>query len=414
MKRSILPFLPVLAFHVFLVIFWGNNSPFGDETRYLTYANNLTNGFFVIGDNPIIHSGPGYPLVIAPFIALGIPLMFIRLLNVVFLAGTLFYLRKTFETFLSPSKAIFLVYLFAFYPTLLKWMPRIYAEALALFFLSAFMYHVLSLFQDNRVSSIHLLYSGFFLGGLALTKYIFIYVIIASIILYGAGSIATNSKALKMVLSVFLMGFLIYLPFVVNNFLVTHQVLLTGTNGAEIFYWRSTPYENEFGDWIAFDEVIGKRETLEAEDLTQIRKHHLEFIHEVYFLPLLERNKRLKKKALENIRANPLNYMRNTGASFVRLFFNYPRSYEAQKLTTFFHLIPGSILFYFTFIGVFIALKKRKEIPIKYVVLFSLGIIYLGGLTLLNGNARNLLCIIPLLFLFNAYIWHAYIKINIT
>jgi len=75
--------------------------------------------------------------------------------------------------------------------------------------------------------------------------------------------------------------------------------------------------------------------------------------------------------------------------------------------------LPGSFLFVFTVLGVLIALYNYKTMPLELWPIFLLGLLYIGELTLLNGSARNLLVISPILFLFNAYVWNCQVQIKL-
>src|SRR5207248_7142578 len=94
--RPYLVLLPLLP--MFLAVpFVGpaiNPTLYGDEAGYLHLAQNLVHGHYLTGRNneitggpqyPNLWFGPGLPLVLAPFVALHIPVSLIRLLGPVFL-----------------------------------------------------------------------------------------------------------------------------------------------------------------------------------------------------------------------------------------------------------------------------------------------------------------------------------------
>jgi len=57
-----------------------------DEARYKWFATSLTQGTYCTPEKPDVINGPGYPLVLAPLIAAGAPLIVLRGLNALFMA----------------------------------------------------------------------------------------------------------------------------------------------------------------------------------------------------------------------------------------------------------------------------------------------------------------------------------------
>ena len=83
-KNPFILFLPVLILYVVLILFFANKETTGDEGRYLMYAQNLTKGFYSPPPPAIdLGNGPGYPLILAPFVALHLPFFFMQLVNAI-------------------------------------------------------------------------------------------------------------------------------------------------------------------------------------------------------------------------------------------------------------------------------------------------------------------------------------------
>ena len=78
---SLLSFLPLLIIILIVSIILSDNSVgSGDDGRYLSFANNLLNGFYSLPKPNInLWNGPGYPLYLVPFLALSIPIVFIKI-----------------------------------------------------------------------------------------------------------------------------------------------------------------------------------------------------------------------------------------------------------------------------------------------------------------------------------------------
>jgi hypothetical protein len=72
---------PLLWFYLCIAATGWSRPPVQDETRYLGFADNLTHGFYSPPDAVQLWSGPGYPLLLAPFRAIGCGPGALRLLN---------------------------------------------------------------------------------------------------------------------------------------------------------------------------------------------------------------------------------------------------------------------------------------------------------------------------------------------
>src|SRR5690349_1086566 len=62
--------LGVAGFDVWRIAHLSAGAPVGDEWRYLYYADNLLHGFYSPHDRVFLWNGPGYPLLLAPFVGI--------------------------------------------------------------------------------------------------------------------------------------------------------------------------------------------------------------------------------------------------------------------------------------------------------------------------------------------------------
>jgi len=333
LPRNLKYFLPLLVLYLLIAILFTHHEITGDEIRHLRYATNITHGYYANPGDLEIANGPGYPLLLAPMVALGLPYWLMRSLNSFLLFGAVWYLFKALTLYLPTRPAVLGAYLFGLYPTIFKWLPQLYSEALGLLLLSGALYHAIVYVRTKKRHSRQLIYAGLLLGFLTLTKYVFIHLLLATLVVLGIGYLFTRRKEFSRYSAIFLLACLVYAPFVIYNKIATDKFMLTGDNGAEILYWRSTPYPDENGDWISFDVVQGKDQVdnLDGWAIDQLQARHLAFIQEIQDLPLSERNERMMQKAIEHLKSNPANFARNTVSSFLRLFFNFPHTYTTQK-----------------------------------------------------------------------------------
>lgn len=414
--RPLLSFLPLLVIYTVIVLLFSSNELRPDENRYLEYATNLTQGFYADTDNPEIWSGPGYPLVITPFVLAKAPFIAIQLLNVVFLIGAVVFLFKTLSMYFKPRQSIVICYLFGLYPPMLRYMVFIYTESFAILCTCGFLYYAIKLHKQASNKLQNSLISGLFLGLLVLTRVTFGYVITFALILYLVVYLFKKSKKIYHTLIILFSGFVLCVPFLIYTYSVTGQFFSWGTNGGAVLYWHSTPFENEYGDWISPTVVIDPDKEHPYYDTSKVIENHYAFIHEVEnpSHSAVQKDNLYKEKAFKNMKQYPMEYLKNTGASALRLFFEYPISYKTQSMKTYLYLLPNIFLVVFLILAAYVSLRKIRLIPmdIRFIAIISL--FYIGILILLTGRVRHLLPIVPLLVFYISFILERFTKFEIT
>jgi len=410
--KSIRYFLPLLVIYIILILVFSKESFSGDEDRHMSYAQNIVQGFYADTDNPSLRNGPGYPLGMSVFVLAKAPYIVIKLANAVFLLLAVVFFYKTLSIYLSAKKAIILSYVFGLYPPILKWIIYMHSETLALFLVCGFLYFFLKLHKNEANKKRNLSLAAIFLGTLALTKVIFAYAIIALFIFYLFVFIFKRSKKAKNSLLVLGIGFLFCIPYLGYTYAVTGEKFLWGTQGGEILYWRSTPFENEYGNWISADVVLGK-EKGDYHTTSSIIKNHGAFVESLQEYSFLEQDALYKKKAIENMKTYPKKYLQNTVASAFRLFFNYPYSYTNQKPSSFFYILPNMFLVVLIVTTLFLGCKNLSLISFEIRFIALTGAIFIGGLILLDGRVRHLIPAIPLLLFIIAVINDKFVTVSI-
>ncbi|HCN77421.1 MAG TPA: hypothetical protein DIT13_09545, partial [Verrucomicrobiales bacterium] len=90
--HGLLAALAVAAVYSTLAVLRHSDALIWDEGRYLDCARNMTRGFYATDDNPDFVNGPGYPIVLLPFVLAGAEgLLPARLLNAFFMAGAAWF-----------------------------------------------------------------------------------------------------------------------------------------------------------------------------------------------------------------------------------------------------------------------------------------------------------------------------------
>lgn len=411
--KKLVAFIPLLLIYIILIVFFSPDQLVGDEGRYVGYATNITNGFYADASDPSIRNGPAYPLVISLPILANVPYILIRFLNIGFLAMALVLFYKLLALYIKPSQIIPICYLLGLYPPLARGVTGILSESLSILLVCGFLFYFIKLNTSQSKQQKHVFLSGLFLGVLALTKVIFGYVIICGIICCCLFYLFKKSKKVKLSLFTFILSFLCCIPYLAYTQHITGKTFLWGTQGGEMLYWRSTPFEHEYGDWISPDIVLGKTASGEYEFLA-VSKNHGEFISSLEPYSAIQKDSLYKEKAVENIKKYPVKFARNTIASGFRLFYNYPYSYKPLKVSTYLYLVPNTVLITFSMIAVFLILVNIKRIPFEIQLLGILTMVFIGGLTLLDGRVRHLLPVIPILIFGIAYIFNSFLQIKLV
>ena len=388
----------------------------GDETRYIAYAENMAHGFYTDAENPNLSNGPGYPLVLLPFVALESNLLIPKLLNGIFVVLGIFFLYKTLLFYTKEKYAIIVALLIGLYPPLLNWMTALYSESLSFVLVSGFIYYFCSLYQKKKNWKTIIL-ASFCLGFLVLTKVIFFYVLLFGAIILAILFLIKKQSNTNRALFVAIGAFVVTSPFLIYAYSVTGKVFYLGTRGGEILYHRATPFENEYGNWFSPNKILDvakDKTSKKTENLSLLIANHEAFYRKLDPLSNMQKDSALKAKAIENMKKHPLKYVKNTAANTTRFLFNIPNSYKTQSFKVFGYIIPNGFLVVLLLLIAWPAFLARKKIPfeIKAALLFSL--IYGGGMILLLGKPRYFTMMVPSLVLFLVYCYSHIIKISIV
>ncbi|MBK7212890.1 MAG: hypothetical protein IPH88_06260 [Bacteroidales bacterium] len=124
-KNPYLLFSPFLIAFVIFVIINHPHGNEGDSERYLMYAKNLLHGFYSPpAPNIELINGPGYPILLMPFVALGLPYLCITLLNavmyylsIVVLYKSLMMIVKRIQLSSSVSSGLYIMLLIKAFPS---------------------------------------------------------------------------------------------------------------------------------------------------------------------------------------------------------------------------------------------------------------------------------------------------------
>jgi len=360
------------------------------------YATNLSKGYYSPLGKIYLWNGPGYPIVLLPFVIFKLPWLAAKLLNPMFLFAAVIYFYNTLRFYMQERPALIFSFLLGLYPPFFRVIHLLLTEQLAVFLICGFMFHFCKLHHENKNSWTQLIIAFVYLGYLALTKAFFGYVILSGVFLFFALYVWEKADAIKRTFLVYLFALILCFPYLFYTYSLTGKVFYWGNTGGYMLYLMSSPYEGEFGDWF-------QRKS----------KHHAEFYKEIEGLSALEQEKMYKKRAIENIVNHPSKYFRNWLANIGRLLFNYPFSYDFQKLSSYFYFIPNMFLFVPLTLCIYPFFRRWDLVPFEIKVLVLFSIVSFAGSTFLNAENRYIWPLVPVFWLWISFTSVKIVKVEI-
>jgi len=420
-KNPYLIFLPFLLLYIAIILFLPTDGKFGDETYYLKFAHNIINGFYSPSAPDVdLMYGPGYPIIIAPFIALNLPLIYITLLNAALYYFSIILLFKSLLLVVNFRIAVITSLFWALYYHSFEQLHLIYTETITSFLISLIIYCTIKAFSPDNTRNTNklIVIAGFALGYVALTKVIFGYVLICMLI--GSGIIYLknrNSVNYRKGLFILLIAIATTLPYLIYTYHLTGRILYWGTSGGTNLYWMSSPYPRENGDWYNFDKLesnyINNYEYSSMPGrFDSIRVNHLKDREDLYKFKGVEQDDLYRKIAIQNIKSHPLKFLQNCISNVGRFFFNYPKSYVLQRPINLIRLpLNGTLILILSFCSIPTVISWYRIVyPIRFMIFIAL--LYMGGSILGSTEPRMFSVIVPILLIWIAYIYQKSVKIK--
>jgi len=360
-----------------------------DEGRYLWYAKSITHGAYTTPEKPDIINGPGYPLVLAALLMAKVPLTGLRMMNAVFMALAAWFSFRAVKPYAGQRWALSVALITALHPSLVRTAPYLMTEALALCCIAGFAWAFTTALRAERWKGPVIVAAAFAFAWLTMTRVFFGNVIMASIFFFGVLLPLWKSKrdVLLRALAVMTLSLAMCVPWLAYTKSKTGASLCWSTNGGELLYWATSTHDGENGHWFSEEDAQNKPEL--------VANGHRDFYKAYYYLPVKEREAALKKKAMENIRANPKGVIKNWLCNWGRLVFGFPRSYQAEELIMLVLVVVNGPLLLAVLLTMWVGWKNRGTIPAEILLLALLSFIYLGGTSLLPGLPRYTIVVWP-------------------
>ncbi len=436
-KNPYLLFSPFLLFFMMYAIKFYSNTLIGDEEKYLNYAQNLINGFHSLSNWGLyLWCGPGYPIIIMPFVALHLPRICMTLLNAVFIYLSIVFLFKSLMQFVTFRIAMIFTLFWAFCYNAYEYISIVYTEPLTIILISLFIFSIIrsftmnsrnmelvnkqmqpgyiippysNLLRNNR----YIYLSGFILGYIALTKIIFGYVLlllfVGSALLWIKNRNRINYRKGALIM---LIAFATTMPYLVYTWHATGKLFYWGYSGGMSLYWMSTPYENEYGDWK--HQILSRNwnPADSASDRVKLFKlHHQKDYDEAAKYNLIGQDSAFKKIAFHYIKEYPKKYLINIKSNVSRLLFDFPYTFNYQNAGN--KVWYFAIIYTLTLFSFIVTLANWKKIEYCVRFLFIFLFIYLFISSLVSAYNRQFIVIVPELLFWIAYIMQKSVTIKI-
>lgn len=393
-----------------------------DEGRYLECAlNHLGTPVPTFDPNDFVN-GPGYPLVLAPFVlasefrfdqqsttsktkrSLG-PLFFARLLNAFFMTGAAAFVFLTLRHYTNPVWATLGALWTGLHPALLWMSFALMTEPLALFCLTGFLWSFCQTLRSPSTPWRWLTAATAFLGWLTLTRVFFGHVIVATTVLSFAAwpFFKPWRPALQRTLLILTGALIICTPYLHQTWKATGTFPCWSTNSGELLYWMTSHHPGENGHWFSYED---------AQNDPHLAPNHRAFYKSILKLPVTEREASFKAQAKAQFTPPAFGY--NWLCNLSRLAFGFPRSFQPEELRSLPLILLHLPLIISTLLAAFIALRFWRSLPPEIWILAAFATFYLGGTSLASGLPRYFAAITPILFLITATILHRYLRLHLS
>lgn len=399
-------FFGSLLLYVLLTIAADHPGMVWDEGRYHQYGQHLTQGFYAEPENPDIINGPGYPLVLAPMIAAGVPLIFQRMLNALLMAFAAWFSFRSVLPYAGRNGALVVALITVLHPSLARVAPYLMTEPLALFCITGFAWAFTSALRAETWRWSLILTAALSFGWLTLTRVFFGNVIMAGLVFFIGLLLVWKSQRARMLRALVVMGLALTmcLPWLAYTHSKTGETLCWSTVSGELLYWMTSTNEGENGHWFSVDDALNKPE---------LAANHAEFFRHYYKLPVKEREEAFKKQAMANLRANPRGVLMNWISNGCRLLFGFPRSFQKEELLLALFIVVNAPLAIAALLALWIGSRKWRALPVEVLLLALLVFIYLGGSSLASALPRYAAVIWPWLGLGIAAVFAKCLRVRI-
>ena len=368
-------FLPLLgALLLASVLLHPGRAPTGDEGPILAAAHRILQGrYAVIGTmdgTRFLWHGPGLPALLAPLVALGIPLSGLRLLSPLLMFAAALMLYRLLRLRLSRRTALIGAYALGLYGPAYYVLGTVDKDPLALLLAITALDGTARYLKYGRLR--HVVIAGLSLAALTMTRLEYGWVIMALLaagllwwlvlrVRHGARS--DRARTARRWTTVYALGMIGCLPWLAYTYALTGRALYWGNSGGLSLYWMSSLSPNPLGEWHA-PHTVASDPSLAA---------YRPFFDYLATLRPVQRDLVLQHVALVHALGHPAQYGLNLLANLGRMFIGLPFPFTLSIA-----VIVGMILINGALLGAVVAATRslaraRSALPLETLpfVLFA-------------------------------------------
>lgn len=416
-KNPFLLFLPFLIFYISLVFIFPTSGTYGDESRYLTYARYMIDGTLPQTNPEFDHlgNGPGYSIILIPFIALHTPLICITVLNAVLLYLSIVLLFKTAIKYCSFRKSFLISLFWGLFINSYVYIDKILPEILANFLICLLLFNLTNAFKSEK-SKKYIFLSGFVFGYMALVKPIFGYVLLTLMICTVALWLFNRKvDSYRNTIVILVIALTTTMPYLAHTYKVTGKLFYWSTLGGNNLYWATETDPYEYGSWFPDPGLTvdpNEKATHLVNFQEQVKLKHEKDFEEIYKYHGVQQDEVYRKLAINNIKSHPDKYLINCISNLGRILFNLPYSYKLQSPLTLIRFPFNGILVVLMLFTLVSSFRKWRRIEYSLRFALMLSAIYLGGSLLGCAETRMFTVIVPVILLWVSYNFERNFKIN--
>lgn len=389
-RRLAVPLLPLLGAYVGVALTArAGSGPTRDEWPMLLYAHRILHGGYAVpgthDPTTYLWHGPGVPLLLAPLVAAGVPLWAMRALGALLLFTAVVMFARLLRLRFTRRTTLIGAYALGLYPPFFTLLPWIHKETLALALVTTAGYGIArALGADGRRR--HAVLAGLALGGLALTRVEYGWVVIALLAVWIGACALSRGRSLRArrLVLVHAIALAACVPWLAYTHALTGRALYWSNSAGLSAYWMSSP--TGLGEWHSPRSVFADRSLAPERPL----------FRRLRALPPVARDQRLRNVALHHAEAAPLRYARNVVANFSRMWFGAPFSVIPAVAAVLYGLLNGLLLIALIGSAVTLARRRRGARPAEAAPLALLALLALGIHLLPSAEPRMLMPLIPL------------------
>ena len=375
---AVVQLLPLLGVLLVVSLLMSPGRPNGDEGPILDAAHRLLQGrYAVLGamdSTQFLWHGPGLPALLAPFVALGVPLAELRLTSplLMFVAALLFY--RLLRLRLTRRGALIGAYAVGLYAPGYYVLGTVAKEPLALVCSIAALDGAARYLMYGRRR--HAVLAGLWLTALVMTRLEYGWVIAGCLLaglVWWCGerlrhrAAPQRTAAARRWTVICAIGMLGCVPWLAYTYSITHHVFYWGNSGGISLYWMSSPSPSQLGEWHA-THTVNTDPTLAA---------YRPFFHYVSSLGPLKADLELQHVALVQAVGHPAKYLLNLLANVGRMFLGFPFSFSLSLA-----LVVGLALFNGALLAALVAAcvslrRAPRPLPpetIPFLLLLAVGV----------------------------------------